>query len=246
MKKYLFFLLLLITFSCSDQLGLNEIQVECSNVISNSELQTLLDKAKWGDGKAYLQLADCYRDGKGVKSDFISMLSMASLANDYSDNNLMDAYLDSLPDDSEYKLLVDCIRYIDHNQMTEALPLIELAISNGSSDGYAIKGIAILTGGDSLEAKRLFELAAEKGSNLAELLLCIPDWRGAKKLSIEKLAALTDRIPWACNILADMYTGMEGKEVVDEQMAAYSGDSRSPIPMISVHSVGDLLYRRQS
>ena len=26
----------------------------------------------------------------------------------------------------------------------------------------------------------------------------------------------------------------------------YSGDSRSPIPMISVHSVGDLLYRRQS
>ena len=27
---------------------------------------------------------------------------------------------------------------------------------------------------------------------------------------------------------------------------AYSGDSRSPIPMISVHSVGDLLYQRQS
>ena len=27
---------------------------------------------------------------------------------------------------------------------------------------------------------------------------------------------------------------------------AYSGDSRSPIPMISVHSVGDLLYRRPS
>ena len=29
-------------------------------------------------------------------------------------------------------------------------------------------------------------------------------------------------------------------------LAAYSGDSRSPIPMISVHSVGDFLYRRQS
>ena len=29
-------------------------------------------------------------------------------------------------------------------------------------------------------------------------------------------------------------------------MLAYSGDSRSPIPMIAVHSVGDLLYRRQS
>ena len=29
-------------------------------------------------------------------------------------------------------------------------------------------------------------------------------------------------------------------------LIAYSGDSRSPIPMISVHSVGDFLYRRQS
>ena len=31
-----------------------------------------------------------------------------------------------------------------------------------------------------------------------------------------------------------------------KDMRAYSGDSRSPIPMISVHSVGYLLYRRQS
>ena len=31
-----------------------------------------------------------------------------------------------------------------------------------------------------------------------------------------------------------------------DDLGAYSGDSRSPIPMISVHSVGDFLYRRQS
>ena len=35
-------------------------------------------------------------------------------------------------------------------------------------------------------------------------------------------------------------------KAVDDILSAYSGDSRSPIPMISVHSVGDLLYRRQS
>ena len=34
--------------------------------------------------------------------------------------------------------------------------------------------------------------------------------------------------------------------LMDAYLNAYSGDSRSPIPMISVHSVGYLLYRRQS
>ena len=37
-----------------------------------------------------------------------------------------------------------------------------------------------------------------------------------------------------------------GRPEVNRYIPAYSGDSRSPIPMISVHSVGDLLYRRQS
>ena len=31
-----------------------------------------------------------------------------------------------------------------------------------------------------------------------------------------------------------------------ERLAAYSDDTRSPIPVISVHSVGNLQYRRQS
>ena len=36
-------------------------------------------------------------------------------------------------------------------------------------------------------------------------------------------------------------------EIVEKPLTfAYSGDTRSPIPMISVHSVGDFLYRRQS
>jgi len=221
MKKYLFMMLALVIVSCSDQMVLDETQGEYSSVTPVSDFQTLLGKARWGDGQAYLRLADCYRDGKGVKSDFIGMLSMVSLANDYSDSNQMDAYLEAIPANSEFRILVDCIHMFEHNQMEEALPLIESAIANGSPDGYAIKGITVLERGDSIEAKHLFELAAEKGSNLAELLLCIPDWKGAMNPSIEKLSALTDKIPWTCNILAGIYTGMEGNEIVDERMAAY-------------------------
>ena len=221
MKKYLFLMSALVIVSCSDQMVFDEAQGDYSNVTSVSEFQTLLEKARWGDGQAYLRLADCYRDGKGVKSDFIGMLSMASLANDYSDSNQMDAYLEAIPEDSEFRILVDCIQMFEHNQMDEALPLIESAIANGSPDGYAIKGITVLERGDSIEAKSHFEYAAEKGSSLAELLLCIPDWRGATNPSIVKLAALADRIPWVCNILAEIYADIGGNETADESMAAY-------------------------
>ena len=46
-------------------------------------------------------------------------------------------------------------------------------------------------------------------------------------------------------LLEEVKTSLES---IKEKLSidAYSGDSRSPIPMISVHSVGDLLYRRQS
>lgn len=40
----------------------------------------LLHQARWGDGSAYLKLADCYRDGFGVKKDFFGMITMANMA----------------------------------------------------------------------------------------------------------------------------------------------------------------------
>ena len=43
-----------------------------------------------------------------------------------------------------------------------------------------------------------------------------------------------------------LHSVLKLKIMADFFLSAYSGDSRSPIPMISVHSVGYLLYRRQS
>ena len=86
----------LILVGCTDQFALDEVAKEVPHVTPTSEFQMLKEKAKWGDGKAYLKLADCYRDGRGVKQDFIGMLSMASLANDYGGINRMEEYLDSV------------------------------------------------------------------------------------------------------------------------------------------------------
>ena len=45
--------------------------------------------------------------------------------------------------------------------------------------------------------------------------------------------------------LTDLDFQIDLADDVIEQIA-YSGDTRSPIPVISVHSVGNLQYRRQS
>ena len=225
MKKYLYLIITLLLIGCSDQLALDEVKGEYTgeytDVTPANEIKALLEKAKWGDGQAYLKLADCYRDGKGVKKDFVGMLSMASLADDYKGISRMEDYLYNLPEDSEFKTLVDYIDKIEHHQIEEAKVLDERIIANGSPDGYAIKGISVLESGDSLEAKRLFELAAGKGSGLAELLLCMPDWRGVKNPNIDKLATLTDKIPWVCNILAGIYSGIDNFDIIDENLAAY-------------------------
>ena len=215
MKKYLFLMVAVVLAGCADQTLVENVAGEKAEQALASEMKALKEKARWGDSQAYLKLADCYRDGKGVKKDFVGMLTMATLANDYSDTNQMDACLEAVPEDSEYKLLVDCIHLFEQNQMDEARPLIEQAIANGSPDGYTLKGVTVLERGDSLEAKRLFELAAEKGSSLAELLLCLSGGSGMNP-NTEKLAALTDKIPWVYNILAGEYASKN-----DDASAAY-------------------------
>jgi hypothetical protein len=73
-------------------------------------------------------------------------------------------------------------------------------------------------------------------------------YKGEKNL-LEGLVNVVD------NLEKSITKNEKGEDVVsnpvnpEENFAdkcAYSGDSRSPIPMISVHSVGDLLYRRQN
>lgn len=49
-------------------------------VTPQDSVMSLLNQARWGDGSAYIKLADCYRDGFGVKKDFFDMINMAFMA----------------------------------------------------------------------------------------------------------------------------------------------------------------------
>lgn len=223
MKKYLLAIaaVALVMSSCTDQQFLDETADQTRASAQVSEIEMLKEQARWGDAQAYLKLADCYRDGKGVKKDFISMLSMVALADQYGGIKRMEDYLEAMPANSEFKLIFDAVDLYEKKQVEESKALTEQLIAQGSPDGYSVKSIIAVESGDTLEGKRLMEQAASQGSTFAELLLCIPDWRGATNPDVEKLKALADRVPFACQLLADMYTGSDNASMKDERLAAY-------------------------
>ena len=221
MRKYLFLVIALVMFSCTDQFVVDEVAGEYAQQAPASEVNALIEKARWGDGQAYVKLADCYRDGKGVKQDFINMLAMASFADEYGGLKHMEDYLSAFPEDSEYKLVFDAMEKFSSNKQEEGLAMAEELIKRDCAEGYAVKGIILSEQGNREEGKPLLERAAEKGSGFAELYLCIRDLKTKQNTDIDRMTALAERMPLANASLAKIYTGKENPDLKNEQLAAY-------------------------
>lgn len=228
MEKYFKFVVVLILASCSEQYLIEDLAGETVELASESEVvapasefNALVEKARWGDGSAYLKLADCYRDGIGVKRDFLKMIGMVSYAYDLGAIQDPDKYLTDLPEDAEFRLLINAICKIEDKKVEEAQSIIDRLVENDSSDGRVFKGILALERGDTLEANRYFQSEFEKGNEFAELLLYIHDWREASNPDNNKLLALAEKNPVASYILARFYSGHNDKGIKDERQAAY-------------------------
>lgn len=85
MKKVFFMMIPLLLMGCANQELVDlDMAGDLTKNAPASEIDVLMEKARWGDGEACLKLADCYRDGIGVKPDFVRMMSMVSMADDQS------------------------------------------------------------------------------------------------------------------------------------------------------------------
>ena len=219
-------LMMLFLASCSEQ-HLQEDRLASTKIAEQKgvvkapqdSVLALLHQARWGDGSAYLKLADCYRDGFGVKKDFFGMITMAQMAECRGGINRMEDYIYDMPDGNEYKtlfLLMDGYKsYLQENPDS----VEQVLCNNDSPEAKTLLGIITVDKGDTLSGMNMLKDAAEQGCSLAEMLLTVPDWKGRLRADATKLSMIADRIPLAYSMLGDLYYEPDENGHADKKFA---------------------------
>ena len=138
MKQQLFFLIaVLLCLGCSEtrRTAVTVSQTATPRDQNWTDSVTLYrQQARQGNGQACLALARCYFYGRGVRRDYLTMLSMAERAQQLTGTTVA-KFMDTLPPDADYRLLwtgieaalvcddataYDCIMALEHAELPEA------------------------------------------------------------------------------------------------------------------------------
>lgn len=223
---FVYMIMMLFLASCSEQQIMEETvsstkltEQKSLTVNPQDSVMSLLNHARWGDGSAYLKLADCYRDGFGVKKDFFGMIMMAEIAEKRGGIQKADDYINNLPDGHEYKtllLLMDEYKsYIQEN----ADSVMQVLREKRSPEAQTLLGFIMMDQGDTITAKYLIDEAANQGCSLAKLLLTVPDWKGNARADAAKLVIIADQMPLAYYLLGNLYYEPDEKGETNKQLA---------------------------
>lgn len=224
MKKLVVLVLgLLVMASCSDQLtenGYTGVEKAANQV--SGEYQYYLEKARWGDADAYVKLADCYRNGVGVKTDFIGMVGLLSMGEKYGSAVKLNDYFKALPDDDCYKMLFFTMEGLNKKNSDEVTQLSNMLIEKGVPEGYVLNGVMQVEKGDTIGGLETIRKGAELGSSFGELLLSMsPSLLTNKKKPFDEniLINMTGKYPYANKFLAEMYAGEVCDSVLNPELA---------------------------
>lgn len=227
MKKCIIIFMVAILASCSDtQLAesiadVKESELVKENATGSAEIKALVERARWGDGQAYLQLADCYRDGIGVKKNFLGMLAMVEQARVHGAIHDEMEYVTKIPEDNDIKRFCDlmdksCSQLIEEKDSV----MVQLATID-SPDVLAMYGVLCVESGDSIRGFEIIRDASERGSDFAALLNALLDWKGNIQPDKMKLEQLAERIPLAYKLLGKLSLKPDENGIVDERKVAY-------------------------
>lgn len=226
-KKCIILFMAALLASCSDtQLSesiadVKEADLVKENANGSAEINALVERARWGDGQAYLQLADCYRDGIGVKKDFLGMMVMVEQARAHGAIHDEKEYMTQIPDDNDIKRFCNLMDK-SSDQLREGNDSIMAQLATiDSPDAHALFGVLCVEIGDSIRGFEIIRDASERGSDFAALLNALPDWKGNIQPDKMKLEQLAERIPLAYKLLGKLSLKPDENGMIDERKVAY-------------------------
>ena len=227
MKECIILFMVAILASCSDtQLAESIADVKESDLVKenangSAEINALVERARWGDGQAYLQLADCYRDGIGVKKDFLGMMAMVEQARIHGAIHNKMEYMKQIPDDNDIKHFCNLMdKSSDQLREEKDSIMVQLATID-SPDAYAFFGVLCVESGDTIRGLEIIRDASERGSDFAALLNALLDRKGKIQLDKMKLEQLAERIPLAYKLLGKLSRKPDENGIIDERKVAY-------------------------
>ena len=227
MKKCIILFMAAILASCSDtQLAesiadVKESELVKENATGSAEIKALVERARWGDGQAYLQLADCYRDGIGVKKNFLGMLAMVEQARVHGAIHDEMEYVTKIPEDNDIKRFCDLMDKSSSQLIEEKDSVMVQLATIDSPDVLAMYGVLCVESGDSIRGFEIIRDASERGSDFAALLNALLDWKGNIQPDKMKLEQLAERIPLAYKLLGKLSLKPDENGIVDERKVAY-------------------------
>ena len=226
MKNWCLYIMLLFFVSCSEQQTMEETlsvqkMTEQKSIAASPQdsIKSLINQAQWGDGKAYLKLADCYRDGFGVKKDLLGMITMTAIAEERGGIQTMDDYFKDLPNEHEYKTLFMLMERYKSYIPESADSVIQVLRGNDSPEAQTLLAFVMMDQGDTITATNLVKEAANKGCSLAEILSIVPDGKEPVRADAAKLAIIAEQVPLIYNLLGNLYYEPDENGKTEEQLA---------------------------
>lgn len=182
----------------------------------NDSVQLYMDKARWGDGDAFLWLARCYRDGTGVESDFLMAMQMGMMAEECLTIPNLDTLFNEVSDNNNIKVIYDANKLFGQPDSEDLLlSKAELLLERDRPEGYVFKAMVSFRQGKTDEALALCEEAIKRGSVLAVFAKEAIVNGGEDKLHPEVLLGIADRFPFAYRLLGEHYAKIPNDSAKD-------------------------------
>lgn len=222
MKSYLYLLLGLLCALCScSERQIEEILADSQlHSVSSKEVLALIEQARWGDGMATKKLADCYREGRGIKKDFIGMMAMVGMSERQGGVSSMDAYFQSVPEEDGFRRMYDIMNHLAQGRKEKADSIISQMDNRNNPNLEVLMGIDSIEKGDSIGGKQLIQAAISKGSSFGALILCFFDSLDNPEHDMSGLLSLADEHPFIYKLLGDHYRKKLTNEAENEKQAA--------------------------